>query len=315
MPMFSVVIPLYNKERTVERAVRSVLNQTVQDFEIVVVNDGSEDQGPAIVGAIIDPRIRLIYQENQGVSAARNRGVAESKADLIAFLDADDLWAPDFLEEIAALCDAYPDCGLFATRYAFCLGDDKWPAIVRLESSLDGGDRGLLKDYFKVASVSHPPVWSSAACVRRKAFLSIGGFPFGVASGEDLLTWARLAVRYPVAYSMKPLSFFHLGDSAAGPWKLRRVPGKENYVGQSLQALLAVCPSYQRTGLRRYVAHWYKMRTSIYLRVPDRRLAFAAWLQSMRFHPFQPKLIAYLGLMVLPVRIASTFIDRNMRLS
>ncbi len=123
--LFSVIIPLYNKATTVERAIRSVLKQTVQDFEIIVVNDGSTDRGPIVVSAINDPRIRLIHQSNAGVSAARNRGIAESKYDLIAFLDADDEWLPEFLETIHQLVRLHPNCVVYAPRYLFGLPDGK----------------------------------------------------------------------------------------------------------------------------------------------------------------------------------------------
>ena len=94
--MISVVIPLYNKEKYIKRAIESVLNQTFQKFEIIVVNDGSTDKSAEIVQNIKDPRIRLINQKNAGVSAARNRGIQEAKYEYIAFLDADDFWEKIF---------------------------------------------------------------------------------------------------------------------------------------------------------------------------------------------------------------------------
>ena len=90
--MISVVIPLYNKEKQIKRTLQSVLTQTFQDFEIVIVNDGSTDNSTIEVEKIKDSRIRLIHQENAGVSAARNKGIEEAKYELIAFLDADDEW-------------------------------------------------------------------------------------------------------------------------------------------------------------------------------------------------------------------------------
>jgi len=90
--MFSVVIPLYNKERSVKNTIESVLNQTFQDFEVIVVNDGSTDNSLEVVKSFNDERIRIINQKNSGVSSARNRGIKEAKYEWIAFLDADDLW-------------------------------------------------------------------------------------------------------------------------------------------------------------------------------------------------------------------------------
>lgn len=95
--MISVVIPLYNKEKQIKRTLQSVLTQTFQDFEIVIVNDGSTDNSVIEVEKLKDPRIRLVHQKNAGVSAARNKGIEEAKYELIAFLDADDEWQSEYL--------------------------------------------------------------------------------------------------------------------------------------------------------------------------------------------------------------------------
>ena len=95
--MISVIIPLYNKEDYISRAIDSVLRQTFKDFELIIVNDGSTDQGPGIARNFHDRRIRVIDQQNSGEGAARNRGVAEARAELVAFLDADDEWESSFL--------------------------------------------------------------------------------------------------------------------------------------------------------------------------------------------------------------------------
>ena len=140
--------------------------------------------------------------------------------------------------------------------------------------------------------------------MRKSALLEIGGFPSGIASGEDLLTWARLAVRFPVSYSMKSLATFQLGDTAQGDGVLRRSPETGDGVGQGLAELLAVCPHELVPGLRRYLAHWYKMRASAFLRAPDlRKSVLSSWLRSLGFHWMQPKLWLYLPLMVVPHRI------------
>ena len=98
---FSVIMPLYNKATYVRKAVESVVRQTFGDWELIVVDDGSTDGSGEVVREIDDPRIRLVQQENSGVGAARNNGVAQSSAPWICFLDADDWWEPTFLEEMA----------------------------------------------------------------------------------------------------------------------------------------------------------------------------------------------------------------------
>ena len=118
-PFFSVVIPLYNKQNYIKETIKSVLNQTFQNFEIVVVNDGSKDDSIKIIESIQDYRIKLVHQENSGVSVARNMGIKEANAKYIAFLDADDLWLPEFLQTIYELiqkCEQKAD-----TVYVFCL--------------------------------------------------------------------------------------------------------------------------------------------------------------------------------------------------
>ncbi len=105
----SVVIPLYNKAAFVERSVRSALTQTHADFDLIIVDDGSTDRSAQIVSAIGDTRIRLVQQDNAGPGAARNRGIAEAETDLIAFLDADDTWRPEYLERSIQYLQAQPD--------------------------------------------------------------------------------------------------------------------------------------------------------------------------------------------------------------
>ncbi|MBR3846966.1 MAG: glycosyltransferase family 2 protein, partial [Alistipes sp.] len=114
---FSVIIPLYNKEQEIEATIRSVLAQTYQPLEIVVVNDGSTDRSAEVVRSIDSPLIRLITQPNGGECAARNRAVSEAKGDYVALIDADDQWEAGFLEEINALINEYPDCGLYCTSF------------------------------------------------------------------------------------------------------------------------------------------------------------------------------------------------------
>ncbi len=116
-PYFSVVIPLYNKRPYVRRAVDSVLGQSFENFELIVVDDGSTDGGAETLADVVDARFRLVHQENAGEGAARNRGISEARAVWIALLDADDCWLPEHLFETALIIRAFPDSGLVATGF------------------------------------------------------------------------------------------------------------------------------------------------------------------------------------------------------
>ena len=122
--MISVIIPLYNKASYVEKALQSVLNQSYQDWEVIVIDDGSVDDSYIVVKeytkALCDSvrnKIQLIQQENQGVSATRNRGVDIAKGEWIAFLDADDWWESDFLRELISLTERFPYGGISGCSY------------------------------------------------------------------------------------------------------------------------------------------------------------------------------------------------------
>lgn len=209
MPKISVVIPLYNKARHIQRAVSSVLAQTYPDFELIVVDDGSTDGSGDVVRRVTDPRIRLITQANAGVSAARNRGVTEAKTDLVAFLDADDEWLPCFLDTAMKLQARYPEAGMYATAYRFCEGEKIWrPAFAHCVTDPHGG---LLEDYFR-AALGPPPVWTSAVMIPKHVFTEVGLFPVGVRRGQDLHTWVRIALRYRVAWSPIEGAIYHLSS-------------------------------------------------------------------------------------------------------
>ena len=226
----TVVIPLYNKKDTIQRALQSVFTQTVQPDEIIVVNDGSTDGSEKVVEAIIHPLIKLIHQPNAGVSAARNLGIKEAQGDWIAFLDADDEWKPEFLETIICLSASYPWCYILATAYQLQDHHGNIKEII-LNKMPFSGDHGILSNYFEVASCSHPPVCSSAVTIKKDAIISTGGFPEGIKSGEDLLTWARLASEFEIGYSIKPLSVFILAAAHTYDETPNRIPEEPDKVG------------------------------------------------------------------------------------
>lgn len=296
--MISVVIPLYNKEQSIASTLQTVLNQTYQDFEIVIVDDGSTDRSVEKVKRILDPRIRLIHQSNAGVSAARNRGIEEAKGEYIAFLDADDEWKSDYLKTQYKLTQKYPECSVFACNYEFKDIQRKvTPTIIR-KLPFKGED-GILSNYFEVASCSHPPICSITIMVKKNAIQSIGGFPVGIKSGEDLLTWARLAVNGKIAYAKQAYAVFNVEGYSISE-KPKRIPAEQDIVGQELKALLKAHPS---KGLRLYNALWHKMRSSIYLRLKMRKKSIREAFISIKYNPLNYKLYIYIVLNLLPVKI------------
>lgn len=296
--MISVIIPLYNKKDSIATALDSVLAQSYQDFEVVVVDDGSADDGAAVVEGYADPRIRLIRQANAGVSAARNRGIAEAKGEYVAFLDADDEWMSEFLEEIVALLQEFPDCRAQATTYVQCQNGNKKNIVLNRLPFL--GERGVLTNYFEVASCSHPPVWTSAVCIERALLQEIGGFPLGIKSGEDLLTWARIAVRTQWAYSLKPCAAFNV-EGYGVIERPKRIPADVDVVGQELKRLWKAYP--KQRGMKHYIANWHKMRSSIYLRLGMRKKSIKEAITSLRYNPLNYKVYAYIILSCLGYRV------------
>ena len=265
--MISVVIPLYNKEKQIAHTLQSVFNQTFQNFEVVIVDDGSTDGSVAEVEKFCDSRIRLIRQKNAGVAAARNRGIEEAKGDLIAFLDADDEWKPEYLATQYHLSQKYPDCNVFACNYEFRNIEGKvTPTIIRKLPFT--GEDGILSNYFEVASCSHPPLWTSAVMVKKQAIQAIGGFPLGIKSGEDLLTWARLAVNGEIAYSKEVEAIYNLGEGYVLTNLPPRRQDKGDPVGKELVRLLSVYP--EKMALKRYISHWHKMRASVAIRYGEK---------------------------------------------
>lgn len=193
----SVVIPLYNKVAHIARAIECVLAQSCADFELLVVDDGSTDGSADVVRRYADARIRLVVQANAGVSAARNRGVAEARFDLVAFLDADDEWRPDFLESVLRLRDRFPQAAVWATAYSVVATDGKSFQPEFLGTAAAGATGGLI-DFFQ--SGDWKPVHASAFMVQKDALVRAGGFPVAIRIGEDWDTWMRLALRYPIAW-------------------------------------------------------------------------------------------------------------------
>lgn len=275
----SVVIPLFNKRDSIERALNSVIKQKFKPYEIIVVNDGSTDGSEEIIHSIGFDDIELVNQKNAGVSAARNTGIGLAKSKWVAFLDADDVWHEEFLQTIYYLHKKYPTCNVLATAYSELDFNNELHDIVFGNLGFDSED-GVIRNYFESATGVPPPLWSSAICVCKKALDLVGGFPEGVRVGEDLITWARLSLNNQIGYSKKFLSVF-IRD--VNPWDVGRVTDFNDYVGKELLQIRTGFGSGEKKMIDGYIGYWYVMRSSSFLRAGMMELAREAVVNAARY--------------------------------
>lgn len=213
MIYFSIVVPLYNKDKYIQRCVDSILRQSYQYYEIIIVDDGSTDNSLANLNLYSNnKKIRVISQKNQGVSAARNKGVSEANNDYICFLDADDVWNIHHLFELCNTIKKYPQCKAFSTKVS---NDSNIKNILKDDEALI--TYTILDNYFEQLIIGNISLNSSSVCVEKYALESVGGFPNGEPYGEDGFVWALLYLNYKIAICSYPGSFYDkkaLGRSA-----------------------------------------------------------------------------------------------------
>ena len=199
MPFFSVIIPLYNKENYVENTLKSILNQTFTDYEVLIINDCSTDASVTKVNPSLSNKVTLIHHnKNKGLSATRNTGIKNAKSDYVVFLDADDLWKPTFLETIHRLIINFPEARLFATNYEEFY---KEKAILPYNGSNDlannfEGYINFFKTNIKQGIYNHGSV-----CFHKSVFEKAGFYDENIDFAEDLDFNIRANYYYKLAYS------------------------------------------------------------------------------------------------------------------
>jgi hypothetical protein len=265
-PAITVVIPLYQKAGSVLAALRSVLTQRFDDFEVVVVDDGSTDDGPALVRGAGDSRVRLLQQPNRGPGAARNRGLAEARGDQIAFLDADDEWASDFLELGTAALAGAPDCAAWVT------GRFEGPAR-RVRTGRDRR-RGLVSGRWRLPPDVGPRrlkyvvdfCHSSCVLARRQTIERYGGYYSAdrCSYGEDSYLWLQVVLNHPLAIDPEPHVWFHTEHSALGAARTGRHPVRPALAASG--PLLERCDPGYRRALRDLLAYYRLLETEKLMR-------------------------------------------------
>lgn len=224
MIRLSIIVPIYNVELYLRKCVDSLLCQDLpkDEYEIILVDDGSTDNSGAIAdelagkrqsgGENIGPEIRVLHQKNAGVAVARNNGVVVARGAFVAFLDADDWWTPDHARKMLELADLYPDAGLYSCRYWYVKhgrNEDRITNLVwtdRAQKVARCGCINYFRSYYEGGAM---PVCMDTAMFHKSVFEQMGGFPLGIALGEDFLLWAKTALYYPVAYRDECLAYYN----------------------------------------------------------------------------------------------------------
>ena len=208
MPRFSVVIPLYNKANFIAKAIESVCTQTFEDFELVIINDCSTDNSLVIAKEFSDPRIRIVeHEQNKGLSASRNTGIRNTSAQYIAFLDADDIWKPAFLERIDFLIKEYSQASLFACNYEISLKNNKH--ISHSFKITNGQPHAIIANFFE-SNLTQTTYIPSGLCVNREVFDTVGLYNESISYSEDVDFNIRAHAKFKMAYDTKALVTYTL---------------------------------------------------------------------------------------------------------
>jgi glycosyltransferase involved in cell wall biosynthesis len=220
MSKVTVVIPTYNRAEMVKDAIKSVLNQTYTDFDIVVVDDGSTDNTKESANSFKDPRIKYIFQENMGVSASRNTGIRAAASEYVSFLDSDDIYLESSLEKIIRTLTKYPSVGwVYGDSYAY--GKSRKP---RIRSSSCETSR-VIEPIEQVRALLSDIITLSTVTAKRTCLEEIGGFNEDLWFCEDYYFLIRMAKKYHSFYIKEPLIYYRLHSGQTS--NVSNKPGKE----------------------------------------------------------------------------------------
>ncbi|MCL4553149.1 MAG: glycosyltransferase [Candidatus Marsarchaeota archaeon] len=290
MPRVSVIVPAYNCQGFIAETVESIFGQTYSDYEIIVVNDGSSDRTEDILKGYGD-RIRYVYQDNGGVSAARNRGLAMAKGELIAFLDHDDLWLPEKLERQVHALESRPEVSLV---YSDCYIVDEGGSITGKYSDHVKPFRGTV--FRELFICNFIPFLTVLA--RKTALDSVGDFKVGWGIAEDYDILLRMARAYPVEYLSLSLAKYrkHSGNFSRNVDRFL----EENLM--LVENFLRDCPELRSTRGRKLGALRYDAAYQ-YLALGELSKARGQFLKAVKANPASPKALSYCALSLLGLNV------------
>ncbi len=230
MPFFTVIIPLYNKEKYISGAIESILNQTFTDFELLIVNDCSTDKSVEIATKFISDKVRIIHHEkNNGLAATRNTGIKKATSNYVTFLDADDLWRPFFLEKIYNLIQSFPEARIFGTNY-----EEVWDNTVKNphnnSDSLPENFVGYV-NFFKI-NTKQGLYNHGSVCFHKEVYENVGFYNESIQLSQDLDFNIRANYHYKLAYDNSvQMSYFMQTENQLTRSTLQNktIPDYDNY--------------------------------------------------------------------------------------
>ena len=212
MPFFTVIIPLYNKEKYISGAIESILNQTFTDFEVLIVNDCSTDKSVEIASKFVSEKVQIIHHEkNSGLAATRNTGIKKATSNYVTFLDADDLWRPFFLEKTFQLIQNFPEARIFGTNY-----EEVWDKTVKNphnnSDSLPENFVGYV-NFFKI-NIKQGLYNHGSVCIHKEVYENVGFYNENIQLSQDLDFNIRANYHYKLAYDNSvQMSYFMQTDN------------------------------------------------------------------------------------------------------
>jgi glycosyltransferase involved in cell wall biosynthesis len=280
-PSVSIVIPTYNRAGHIGQAIQSVLAQTFEDFEVLIVDDASTDNSEEIILGFNDGRILYLRRNNNGgAAAARNTGIQAARGEFIAFLDSDDEWAPDKLEkQLAKFNSAERSTALVYSDAVF--SDVRTGTVLKNRiPKYEGYVHELLLQNDFIGGCS-------STMVRTDAVRCVGGFDVGLPSRQDWDLWIRMARQYSIGYVPTPLLICNLGSGD-------RISGSLKKILEGTKLVLNKHSEHMKRVPKAYGKHLAAV-AQIEL-IYDRRVGWRAASDALSVFPFQPKLVAALCL-------------------
>jgi len=301
-PFVSVIIPTYNRAHLIVEAIESVLAQTYRNLEVIVVDDGSTDKTPEVLEHYtgLDRRVRLVRQDNRGVAAARNRGLAHTTGELIAFCDSDDLWLPHKLERQVAFLQEHAEVTLVYSD-VMSVQDQ----IVEVPSYFAERPPHAGRVFHALLEMNFIP--TSSVVVRKRCLDEVGGFDGRFSPSEDYELWLRVCQREPIGYVPEVLV------------RLRRFGDNLTSDGQQFETHVAVLNRLQverrevvsTRVLRRAYARTYLQWGYEQLQQRHYAQARASLFRSLRYNPVSWRVYRYLVALALPAGTLDWMLTRR----